>query len=72
MKQQIELTCATCGATFIAEADYFIPGVSGFATDKSGEIVNFIDPTAEHHCKLCVCEAVEVILRKERDYWKTV
>lgn len=65
MKQQMELTCATCGATFTAEADYILPGISGFATDKSGEIVNFIDPTAEHHCDLCVREDIRAILRKE-------
>ena len=68
MKQQIELTCATCGATFIDEADYILPGISGFATNKSGEQVTFIDPTAEHHCELCVREALEVILRKGVTY----
>lgn len=68
MKHQIELTCATCGATFIDEADYIIPGVSGFATNNSGEQVTFIDPTAECHCELCIREALEVILRKGVTY----
>ena len=67
MKQQIELTCSTCGVRFPAEADYILPGISGVIVNSAGEEITFIDPTAEHHCKLCVNGAVEVILRKECD-----
>lgn len=59
MKQQIELTCATCGKKFTAEADYILEGISGFVNRRNGEQVTFIDPTAEHHCAECILEAYE-------------
>lgn len=58
MKKQIELTCATCGKKFLAEADYILPGISGYVTNTKGEKVTFIDPTAEHHCAECILEAL--------------
>lgn len=66
MKQTIELTCAVCGCKFVAEADYILPGVSGFVVNKSSEQTTFLDPTGEHHCKLCVAEATAVICRDTR------
>lgn len=57
MKQTIELTCATCGKKFTAEADFIIEGIDGAVTKQNGERVIFIDPTAEHHCTTCILEA---------------
>ena len=67
MKRQIELTCASCGAKFHVEADYIIPGISGHYANANGEDISFVDPTGEHHCRLCIYEAIGVILRKEAD-----
>lgn len=49
------------------EADYILPGISGFAINNSGEQVTFIDPTAECHCERCIREALKVILGKGGD-----
>ena len=59
MKQQIELTCAECGAKFTDEADYIVPGIDGYITKASGELVIFIDPTAEHKCTSCLWKAFD-------------
>ena len=61
MKRKIELTCATCGVKFTAEADYVTPGISGFVTNSSGEQVIFIDPTADHQCSDCIDKAIEMV-----------
>ncbi len=66
MKQTVKLICAACGCEFTAEADYILPGISGFVVNKSGEQTTFLDPTEEHHCKLCVAEAIAVIWRDTR------
>lgn len=58
MKQQIELTCASCGEKFTAEVDYLIEGISGVLVNAQGEQVIFVDPTAEHHCTCCVIKAI--------------
>jgi len=63
MKKTIELTCATCGGKFTAEADYICPGVNGFVNTKNGEQVTFIDPTAEHHCETCIQEALNTAVK---------
>lgn len=63
MKQQIELTCSACGVKFPAEADYITPGVQGFVVNSKGERVEFIDPTAEHHCDDCLQEMVGPLWR---------
>ena len=60
MKQTIEVTCATCGVKFTAEADYFIPGISGRMVNNKGEELIFIDPKGEHHCKNCIYRALNV------------
>lgn len=59
MKKQIELTCATCGEKFTAEADYILEGIEGFATNREGKLVTFLDPTADHHCDDCVAKVIE-------------
>lgn len=59
MKQIIHLICATCGEKFTTEADYILEGVEGFVTDKNGNQLVFIDPTAEHHCDDCIRKAIE-------------
>ena len=65
MKQTIELTCATCGVTFTAEADYFLPGISGYVANAKGEMVTFLDPTAEHQCEECIRESIGPLWKSE-------
>lgn len=67
MKKQIELTCATCGKKFTAEADYILEGIQGFIVNSKGERVEFIDPTAEHHCEECIRKAVGPLWRSVED-----
>lgn len=59
MKKQIKLICATCGEPFIAEADYILDGIEGFATDRDGKLLTFLDPTIDHHCDDCVTKIIE-------------
>lgn len=66
MKQTIELTCATCGVKFTAEADYFIPGISGRMTNRKGEELIFIDPKDEHHCKNCIDKVLNHLKKGDR------
>lgn len=65
MKKQIELTCATCGEGFTAEADYILEGIQGFVVNSKGERVEIIDPTAEHHCDECIRKAVGPLWKSE-------
>lgn len=63
--KQVELTCATCGEKFTAEADYILPGVQGFVINSKGKQVTFLDPTAEHHCEECIRKAVGPLWKSE-------
>ena len=58
MKKRIELTCASCGVKFEAEADYITPGIQGYVTNSKGEMITCIDPNKPHHCLDCFNEMI--------------
>jgi DNA-directed RNA polymerase subunit RPC12/RpoP len=51
--KQFKLICAECGASFIEEADYDVPGVQGEVVTSSGIYMRFIDSTEPHYCPDC-------------------
>ena len=51
--------CARCGAELRFEADYLIPGISGYMTDKDGKAVIFADPTQNYLCFDCEADLAE-------------
>lgn len=61
MKRKIELTCASCGVKFTAEADYITPGIQGYVTNSKGEVITCIDPNEPHQCGDCIDKAIELI-----------
>lgn len=60
--KQFELTCAECGAKFMEEADYDVPGVQGELVTSSGNYIKIIDSTEPHVCKFCACMKVARIM----------
>lgn len=66
-RKKIECTCHVCGAIFEIECDYLTPGINGWATDKNGNEVRFVDPDEPRACHDCIESALEILNKKVTD-----
>lgn len=55
--------CNRCGQPHVVEADYFLPGISGYVAQE-GKQITFVDPTEPSYCASCTQEMLEDLRKR--------
>ena len=55
-------TCPDCGCPIYADANIWLPGVTGDITTSDGKIIHFDDPIIDHYCTKCKQERLNKFL----------